>query len=962
MTSRKPAPAAQTSAPQELNPTVRAGVYWMPPVPENGALADDTGLAFTRFTTDGDYLTKSFSFVNGKLVKEAHATLRSATAETVTALGLREFAECLDSLSPTQAVAFGVMFGRSKARVVVESKRKRTKGAVARTRQFFQFAPSPGILMFDHDGTQDGKPIAPEELRDRLIAAVPVLEHTPMLWRPSASSGLIGPDGQPISGACGQRLYVAVADASLIGDAGKAIWDLLWAAGEGFAVVGSAGQKLMRSIIDPTVWQPERLDFAAAPIVSPPLTRQPTPWRILGEGSELCDLREVIRLADGSVQRRAKKARDAALREVEVESQEVRSRWLDVKAPALAKAREIPLEQARDILSRASSTRTLLGNFELVCEDGSRVTVADLLSDRDRWHGARFADPIEPDYRGDHRIAYADLKSGGPPFLWSHAHGGCRYKLARELRAILVCGGERPRIVDDCLEVLRSAGEVFELGRGGALVRVVAGRVLPVTSDWLLDHVQRSARFEKETIQKGVPVRYPVDLNAEIANAILAKAGERGLPVLAAVVTAPTLRQDGSLLMESGYDESSRLLLLREHPEVAVPILPDASQDQAVEALGELWSPFVLFPFVDDVDRGTYLAALLTACVRASLPAAPGFALDAPTPGTGKTLLARVLGALATGEAPPILSPVPSKNEEETRKRLFALVREGERIVIWDNVNEPVGNPALDSFLTAPTFTDRVLGVSEMASLPNRALFVVTGNNVRFMGDTCRRILKARLDAKMERPYALRFSFCPLQYTLANRQRMVADALTILRAYIHAGRPRPAGGSVASFEDWDDLVRQAVVWIGKVVRERTGLDVPGFADPMQSIDKSFDLDVETGKLVALLTAWHEVLGDKRVVVSELVAAVEDPVQRADAADLLDALDDIAGERGRLNRRILGRWLERNVDRAIGGFCLRRGPHRGGRVTWRVVRLGKDGAPAPGDGLDSDGSATQHALF
>lgn len=187
--------------------------------------------------------------------------------------------------------------------------------------------------------------------------------------------------------------------------------------------------------------------------------------------------------------------------------------------------------------------------------------------------------------------------------------------------------------------------------------------------------------------------------------------------------------------------------------------------------------------------------------MHASLPAAPGFALDAPTPGTGKTLLARVLGALATGEAPPILSPVPSKNEEETRKRLFALVREGERIVIWDNVYEPVGNPALDSFLTAPTFTDPVLGVSEMASLPNRALFVVTGNNVRFVGDTCRRILKARLDAKMERPYARRFSFCPLQYTLANRQRMVANALTILRAYIHAGRPRRAGGSVASLED-----------------------------------------------------------------------------------------------------------------------------------------------------------------
>lgn len=158
-------------------------------------------------------------------------------------------------------------------------------------------------------------------------------------------------------------------------------------------------------------------------------------------------------------------------------------------------------------------------------------------------------------------------------------------------------------------------------------------------------------------------------------------------------------------------------------------------------------------------------------------------------------------------------------------------------------------------------------------------------------------------------------------------------------------------------------MRQAVVWIGQVVRERMGPDEPGFADPMQSVDKSFELDVETGKLTALLTAWHEVLGDKHVVVSELVAQVEDPMQRADAADLLDALDDIAGERGRLNRRILGRWLERNVDRAVGGLCLRRGPHRGGRVTWRVVRLGRNGEqPADENRGDEHQPPTQQALF
>lgn len=665
-------------------------------------------------------------------------------------------------------------------------------------------------------------------------------------------------------------------------------------------------------------------------------------WRILGDCDEFCDLSEVVALADGSVQRRAKRIREAAVRSIAAESQRARERWLDERAPALARDRGIPVEEARTVLGRASSTRTLLGNFDLTCDDGNRVAVADVLRDPDRWHGSRFADPLDPDYRGEHRIAYANLKSGGRPFLWSHAHGGCRYVLVRELRSILVRAGERPRIVDECLDVLRSASEMFELGRRGVLVRVVGGRVVPVTPDWLLDHLQRFARFEKAIVQQGVAMRHAVDLKHDIAKAILAKSGERGLPILSAVLTAPTLRQDGSLLIESGYDEASRLLLLREDPDAAVPVPPAATQAQAVAALVELWRPFSLFPFVGDVDRGTYLSALLTACVRGSLPAAPGFAIDAPTAGTGKTLLARVLGALATGEAPGVFSPVPAKSEEETRKRLFALLREGERVVVWDNVREAVGNPAIDSFLTAPMYIDRVLGVSETASLPNRALFIVTGNNVRFEGDTCRRILKSRLDAGVERPYARQFEFCPLQHVIANRQRMVALAFTVLRAYINAGRPRVAAGRMASFEQWDDLVRQAVVWIGKVAREVPDDGVPGFADPIESIDRSFELDPETGKLGALLAAWNRRFGDQWLVVAQLVDRVVDCPDAADVEDLFDALDEVAGERGRLNRRILGRWLERNIDRAVGGLCLRRGPHRSGRVTWRVVSV--DGPP------------------
>jgi len=293
-------------------------------------------------------------------------------------------------------------------------------------------------------------------------------------------------------------------------------------------------------------------------------------------------------------------------------------------------------------------------------------------------------------------------------------------------------------------------------------------------------------------------------------------------------------------------------LLLTDTPET--PHMPAApTPEDAKTALATLWTPFRLFPLVDAVDRGVVLSTLLSACVRANLPAAPGTALDAPTAGTGKTLLGRAVGALALGYAPPVLPPASNK-DEEVRKRLFAALRDGHRVLLWDNVREPLGNAALDAFLTAPTFTDRILGISETATLPNRTLFLATGNNLRLVGDTCRRILPARLDARIERPYAREFDFDPLQTVLARRQDRVTAALTLIRTWINVGCPRCGEGRTASFEDWDELVRQPVCWVA------TWDD--SFADPIKATERAFELDPETAKLDALLAAWEVILGTR----------------------------------------------------------------------------------------------------
>ena len=427
------------------------------------------------------------------------------------------------------------------------------------------------------------------------------------------------------------------------------------------------------------------------------------------------------------------------------------------------------------------------------------------------------------------------------------------------------------------------------------------------------------------------------DAPAAVAKAVLAKHGERGFKTLVAVVTAPTLRADGSVLDVPGHDADSGLLYFStaQNPP-HVPANPTPAD--ALAALQFLWAPFAEFPLIDDVSRGVVLHGLLTAAVRAALPTAPGIGLDAPAAGTGKTLLARCIGILATGTDPAVLPPADT--DEETRKRLFAALREGARVLLWDNVREPLGCSALDAFLTAAAFSDRILGASETATLPNRAMFIATGNNLRLTGDTCRRVFLARLDAQLEKPYARDFEFCPAQRIEADRLRYVVAALTIIRAYITAGRPKLGKGRTASFELWDDLVRQPICWIKGLMAEAKkksdensddiGLPV-GLGDPLEAAQTAFDHDPETTKHTALLHAWAAAFGD----VSTTVASA---VRRVETDDALHAaLDEIGGQGAKINTRMVGRWIERHVGRRIGELRFERGSKRDGLTTWTAKR-------------------------
>lgn len=884
-----------------------------------------TPLSFTVFTSiTPKLLSKSFCLTDGKLQKSSSADMSEGQARVVTCYDLVEFDDQLTLLTGSQALAYGVAPGHPDAKIRAAD--KLGLGDIARTKTFFQFAQAPGIMMLDHDSTIDGIAIEADTLYERLIEAVPELATASMLWRVSASSCITNDAGETLNGIKGQRLYIAVQDASLIPEAGKALVNRLWAAGMGWIEVGKAGQALKRTLVDHSVWQANRLDFAGPPQLGAGLTRLRPASRLFNDSAVLFDLRCIK--TDADTIRKATSAQATATSEAKTALLDARTTYIALRAPEMAMRRGISVEAANTIMQRATDHNVLGGEFELQAQDGSIVTVGELLDLPTNWHGKNFADPLEPDYGSNNRtVARAHLRGGTTPTIRSFAHGGMTYRLMRPCRRIQLAVGQRARINDNIMDVMRERGEIYDFGEGAGMARVSGSTAVPVSRDWLNDHFDRTCEFYKiKNLPNGDMVEVAQDGPPFAANAIMAKHGERRLPRLDAVVTAPTLRRDGSVVDEPGYDKQSWLLYLCDGEGLKVPSTP--TPDDALRALQRLWAPVSQFPFVGPEDRGVTLTAMVTAVLRGSLPTAPGFAFDAPSAGSGKTLLAKVIGILATGNEPSISSP--SGQEEEMRKRLFASLREGAKVVLWDNLREPLGGASIDSFLTASTYTDRILGVSETASLPNRALFICTGNNLRLLGDTCRRVLLARIDPKSEQPFAREFAFDPATVVVHQRQQLVVDALTIIRAHITAGSPRVGKGRTASFELWDDLVRQPVIWVTALAAAAGGL--PEFSDPLAVVNRQFENDPETQKLDAFMTSWHGAFEGTSTTVAKAIQ-----IANLDDELLRDALDEIAGQNGRINPRILGRWVEKNRGRPHKGYRIERGTLRDGRQTWFISK-------------------------
>ena len=172
-----------------------------------------------------------------------------------------------------------------------------------------------------------------------------------------------------------------------------------------------------------------------------------------------------------------------------------------------------------------------------------------------------------------------------------------------------------------------------------------------------------------------------------------------------------------------------------------------------------------------------------------------------------------------------------------------------------------------------------------------------------------------------------------------DRARLVTAALTVLRGYIAARRPRQAGAPLGGFEGWARLVRDALLWLGA-------------ADPTLTIETTRDADPARQKLEAVVTQWREVLGDRtittRAIIEEACGANLDPTTGNPNRlaywhpEFRNALLDVANDQGRVSPERLGKWIRANLHTVVGQHRLAAGTLSDGNARWKLEQRQGDG--------------------
>lgn len=481
-----------------------------------------------------------------------------------------------------------------------------------------------------------------------------------------------------------------------------------------------------------------------------------------------------------------------------------------------------------------------------------------------------------------------------------HRHRAASQYIERGQRPLIQVNGRFLRdVVADTVAALQQTNEPPTLFmRGDELVRVPedGAHAEPLTVAALRVLMDQAADFVKiKETEDGEEIR-PARPPRDVAESMLAIPPKDAFPKLAGIRSHPVFLPGGRLLARDGYDHESGLLMRLRGLD---GIRDDMSVDEALRwLLDEL---LMDFPFDDEAGRAHALALLLEPFVRTLIDGpTPLYLIDAPLRGSGKGLLAAVCCLVATGQRADVMTLVRS-DPEEHEKRITALLLAGAQWVLLDNVETLASGP-LAAVLTTTRWRGRRLGKSEMVDLPNDATWVATGNNVHLSDEIARRTIPIRLDPGVELPeYRTGFRHPDLlAWAMANRAQLVSACVSLVRAWLDAGRPE-GQQTLGSYEAWARVMGGILAVAG----------VDGFLGGRERLYA--ESDRETAEWRALCEAWWETYADHPVTAKEVFEVAKER----------GLLLGLWGGRSALSaQQRIGRALAAMRDRVFGQFRIR----------------------------------------
>lgn len=517
--------------------------------------------------------------------------------------------------------------------------------------------------------------------------------------------------------------------------------------------------------------------------------------------------------------------------------------------------------------------------------------------------------------------------------------------------AIDIRSGETPEIARKIEEAMIAA-ELPILKRAGQLVEPIwhdvrdqNGRTLKVcgfrTPTWLnlAELVSKHAVSCFQRRKNGET--FSVDPPAKVMQTILER-GHWGFPAVVGILNSPTMRPDGSLLTEPGYDDATQLWHQPAENIELPEILEQPGKVEAEAALALLIDLLSECHFVCDIDRSVALAAIMTTVLRGAFPVVPMFMFHKPEAGTGATYLSNIIATLATGMEAVSLATATG-TAEELSKGLSAAATQGRPILFLNNLIVDLSNPILSQMVTEGVVDIRPFGKNDaLRRCDCRAMTVLAnGNNISVVGELVRRALTCRLDAKNERPEGLTYTKDPIAMIKADRGKYLAAVFIIIRAFRAAGSPEPRyaeetkdtkdAAHLAGYADWVRFVQWPLIWLGQ-------------EDPVKSQEDARANDPERNAFRERLSALARYFTGKTFTAADVFAMANEIGNDARGRgvykyqDLFDAYS-VDGRGQRYNAKSIGRQLSADRDKRWD-VCYIEISHKSNKTqnTYRVVGL------------------------